>query len=56
VTGIAHGFLVDKGTFTTIDVPGALFTQPLGINPAGTIVGLYSDGAMIHGFVNDRAR
>jgi len=31
--------------FTPIDVPGAAFTQPLGINNRGQIVGSYSDPA-----------
>ena len=35
-----HGFLrADSGAFTTIDVPGALFTEVLDINPSGVIVG-----------------
>jgi hypothetical protein len=45
------------GTITTYDVPGAsteplLGTQPLAINPAGTITGFYYDaGDVLHGFV-----
>jgi hypothetical protein len=38
-------------TFTTIDVPGANFTQPKGINNAGQIVGEFSDAAGAHGFL-----
>ena len=35
-----HGFLrTPDGTFTTIDLPGAFFTEVLAINPAGVIVG-----------------
>ncbi len=35
-----HGFLrTPDGTFTTIDFPGAFFTEALAINPAGVIVG-----------------
>jgi hypothetical protein len=35
-----HGFLRAKsGAFTTIDVPGASFTEGLAINPSGAIVG-----------------
>jgi len=30
--GILHGFLMERGTFTTIDVPGAAFTEARGIN------------------------
>ena len=35
--GTTHGFLLDKkeGSFTTIDVPGATSTQPMGINAWG---------------------
>ena len=47
-----HGFLLVKGVFTTIDVPGAVATLPAGINRAGNIVGLYTDAAgNAHGFL-----
>jgi hypothetical protein len=53
--GITHGFLLDKrGSFTTIDVPGASSTQPLGINPRGDISGMYSAGGITHGFLLDK--
>src|SRR5947208_13054762 len=43
---------VSPGTFTTIDYPGAVFTQALGINPRGDIVGSYVDsGNVEHGFL-----
>jgi hypothetical protein len=44
--GIAHGFLLDHGTFSTIDVLGS------GINNRGDIVGVYigADFA-VHGFL-----
>ncbi len=37
----AHGFLLEKGKFTTIDVPdfSRVFNHPLGINNRGQIVG-----------------
>ena len=39
-----HGFLRDKsGALTTIDVPGAFFTEVLAINPSGVIVGDFCD-------------
>src|SRR5215469_18269555 len=40
-------------TFTTIDVPGAVITNVLGINTAGDVVGNYSAGssAPSHGFL-----
>jgi hypothetical protein len=37
-----HGFVLEDGVFTPIDVPGALDTHPWGINNAGLIVGTYS--------------
>src|SRR5262245_9968155 len=37
--------------FTAIDVPGASFTLPRGINPEGDIVGFYGVGAATHGFL-----
>jgi hypothetical protein len=53
-----NGFLrASDGTVTTFDVPGAgkgfnQGTAPLGINPAGVIVGLYIDANDArHGFV-----
>ena len=48
-----HGFLLDKGTYATIDFPGALATDALGINAAGQIVGHYLDGFTQHGFLLD---
>ena len=36
---------------TTIDVPGASFTLPRGINSEGDIVGFYGVGATTHGFL-----
>ncbi len=56
----AQGFLLNgHGTFTTIDVsfPGVtvLSSNPLGINPRGTIVGVYVDGSFKeHGFLAKR--
>jgi hypothetical protein len=39
--GTVHGFMWHRGQFTTVDVPGAALTQPLGINNQGVIVGAY---------------
>ena len=33
-----HGFLLNEGIYTTIDVPGATYTVAYGINAAGQIV------------------
>ena len=41
--GKSHGFVLDRGTFTTIDVPGATVTLAQGINEPGQIVGVYID-------------
>jgi hypothetical protein len=40
-----HGFLDDKGSFTTIDAPGASVTRIAGINDAGVIVGNSDNGS-----------
>jgi probable HAF family extracellular repeat protein len=41
-------------SFTTIDVPGALYTYPTGINDSGQIVGFYRDASStLHGFLLD---
>jgi uncharacterized membrane protein len=56
----ARPLLLDRATsraerafdFTTIDVPGAVFTSASGINPRGDIVGSYTDGTgRAHGFL-----
>ena len=50
--GVEHGFLLSRGTFTQIDVPGATCTQTVGISTAGDIVGFFHDaGDVIHGFL-----
>jgi hypothetical protein len=38
-----HGFLLDKGVFTTIDAPGTSLTSVLDINNRGQMVGTYVD-------------
>lgn len=51
---VGHGFLLDDGVFTTIDLPGAAFTEPTTINDRGQIVGLFADaGGVLHGFLLD---
>jgi probable HAF family extracellular repeat protein len=46
-----HGFVEDgAGNYTSINVPGAIFTDALGINDSGQIVGLY-DATGIQGFL-----
>ena len=48
-----HGWLRDAhGAYQVIDYPGAILTNARGINPSGTIVGLYRDaGGQAFGFV-----
>jgi hypothetical protein len=46
-----HGFLLDQGSFTTLDVPGGFDTYPSGINASGQIVGSYIDAGGTHGFL-----
>ena len=50
-SGGIHGFINTGGTFTTLDVPGAGFTEAFGINNAGQVVGLFADSSGVHGFV-----
>src|SRR5262249_15696487 len=56
--GDIHNFVLSgTGTFTTIDltaIPGSLGGLPLGVNPRGSIVGVYNDGAHEHGFIGTR--
>lgn len=48
-----HGFLYDKGVFTTIDLPG-YGTEVYDINAQGQVVGEYLDsGTHGHGFIYD---
>ena len=43
--GAFHGFLLDKGVYTTIDVPGALQSTAADINARGQTIGFYLDAA-----------
>jgi uncharacterized membrane protein len=43
-----HGFLLDQGSYTTLDVPGATdFTVATGINDSGQIAGFSDAGAFL---------
>jgi probable HAF family extracellular repeat protein len=44
------GFLWANGTYSTISVPGAVYTKALGINDSGAVVGTYWDGRRLNGF------
>jgi hypothetical protein len=51
---VYHGFVrAADGTVTTVDVPGSPYTQLMGINSRGDIVGFYQDpaDAVLKGFV-----
>ena len=53
--GNTHGFVLSKGDFTTIDVPGAVFTSVNGINANGEISGIYIDaGGTFHGYFRSK--
>jgi probable HAF family extracellular repeat protein len=50
--GYLHGFVLSDGTYTALDVPGAVETIAYGVNDVGQIVGRYTDAAgTVHGFV-----
>jgi uncharacterized membrane protein len=52
VPGRRHGFVLRKGVLTTVDYPGASFTQVNGISDAGAIFGHFIDAAgLVHGFL-----
>jgi probable HAF family extracellular repeat protein len=50
--GSLHGFVLSRGGFTSLDVPGAAGTIAFGINDQGAIVGGYTDANLrVHGFL-----
>jgi len=50
-TTVANGFLLTSGVYTLIQFPGSTFTQPLGLNDNGEVVGTYTDAnGNMHGF------
>lgn len=52
-----RGFVIERGTFTQFDAPGAVGTEAWDINASGTIVGVaVSADSTTHGFVLDRGR
>ena len=52
-----HGFLDTAGSFTTINVPGVVFTRAYGINDSGQIVGNFTDASgFTHAFHATPAR
>jgi uncharacterized membrane protein len=55
LAGIAHGFLADGSTFTTLDCPGATGTTAWAINSAGQIAGTCNVPGQVLGFVANPA-
>jgi len=52
-----HGFVWERGRFTSFDVPGSIYTQAFGINDRGQVTGGYYDAsARQHAFLRDRGR
>jgi probable HAF family extracellular repeat protein len=50
-SGAGHGFVYDRGKFTTLDFPGSASTSATAINNSGTIVGYYAGAlGLAHGF------
>jgi len=49
--GNEHGFLLRGSNFSTVDFPGANFTEPWRTNISGTTVGQYVTNFPLHGFV-----
>ncbi len=50
----SFGFVDEGGTITTIDPFGSTFTQALGVNNLGEIVGFYTDaGGVQHGYIDN---
>jgi probable HAF family extracellular repeat protein len=54
--GSYHGFLYSHGTYTPLNVPGAVATYATDINDKGQIVGYYSDASGTHGFLYSDGR
>jgi hypothetical protein len=49
-TAGSHGFLLQDGVYTRIDVPGGTNTVARGISEQGTIIGHYGAAGVTHGF------
>ena len=49
-----HGFVLQNGELTRIDIPGARVTNVLGINAHGDVAGGYTDAVRNHAFLLKR--
>jgi PEP-CTERM motif len=49
----SFGFVDEGGTITEIDPFGSTFTQALGVNDLGEIVGFYTNGTGQHGYIDN---
>jgi uncharacterized membrane protein len=55
--GTVHGFVWERGRFTSFDVPGSIYTQAFGINNRGQVTGGYRDASGRQlGFLRDGHR
>jgi len=54
IDGRTKGYIVRRGAFSPLEVPGSTFTAAWDVNAAGLIVGIYRDAAgAFHGFQYD---
>jgi probable HAF family extracellular repeat protein len=52
--GRGKGYVVDRGAFSPLEVPGAASTAVWDVNPSKVIVGVFTDSAgVVHGFQYD---
>jgi hypothetical protein len=52
--GRSKGYIIERGEFSALEVPGSIFTAAWDVNPAGVVVGVYRDaGGVLHGFEYD---
>jgi PEP-CTERM motif len=49
----SFGFVDEGGTIQTVDPFGSTFTQALGVNDLGEIVGFYTNGTGQHGYIDN---
>jgi len=53
--GVTNGFAQTGGTFTTVNTPGSVFNQLLGINKAGTVAAGYFSATDVGGATGQQA-